>query len=176
MLTVQIKNDSDCNDDPRSWDNMGTMVCFHGRYNLGDKKTNDNDTTRKLQSLVSRKDVIALPLYMYDHSGITIATKPFHCPWDSGQIGHIYVTKERARKELCVSRLTAKQVDRVLAILQGEVDTYDMYLRGDVYYYTVKDENGEVVDSCGGFYGKDGIAEIRSQFNDETLYKIETAW
>ena len=24
-------------DDPRSWDNIGTMVCFHSRYNLGDK-------------------------------------------------------------------------------------------------------------------------------------------
>ncbi len=27
----------DNTDSPRSWDNLGTMICFHRRYNLGDK-------------------------------------------------------------------------------------------------------------------------------------------
>ena len=26
-------------DSPRSWDNLGTMVCWHRRYQLGDKHT-----------------------------------------------------------------------------------------------------------------------------------------
>ena len=29
-------------DNPRNWDNIGTMVCFHSRYDLGDKHYYDS--------------------------------------------------------------------------------------------------------------------------------------
>ena len=44
-------------------------------------------------------EVVALPLYLYDHSGITMNTSGFSCPWDSGQVGWIYCTKKRFREE-----------------------------------------------------------------------------
>jgi hypothetical protein len=34
----------------------------------------------------------------------------------------------------------------------GEVETYDQYISGDVYRFEVL-VDGEVTDSCGGFYG-----------------------
>ena len=58
--------------------------------------------------LIKKNAFIVLPIYMYDHSGITISVNPFSCPWDSGQIGFIYISKEKARKEYSKKRLTAK--------------------------------------------------------------------
>lgn len=33
--TIKIYHDEDA-ESPRDWDNLGEMVCFHRRYNLGD--------------------------------------------------------------------------------------------------------------------------------------------
>ena len=79
-LTIKIYQDEDA-ENPRDWDNFGHMICFHSRYTLGDKHEMTPEDARQLYD---RKDVIALPLYLYDHSGITIRTSPFSCPWDSG--------------------------------------------------------------------------------------------
>ena len=95
-----------------------------------------------------------MPLYLYDHSGITIATTPFSCSWDSGKIGFIYITKEKARKEYGWKVMTKKRVEQIENYLQGEVETYDQFLRGEVYRYEVY-EGEEMIDSCGGFFGSD---------------------
>ena len=180
-------------EDPRNWDNIGTMVCFHSRYDLGDKhhygspaeflldllnnadlggiegaaredileagsgifsgifeevyhfwletkcKQDVRDVLDFLKdeyegfsmvsigwflakenwdlfidciSWLSPRDIevnelydlvratdkyVILPLYLYDHSGITISTGPFSCPWDSGQVGWIKAPKDTFR-------------------------------------------------------------------------------
>ena len=37
--------------------------------------------------------------FIYDHSGITMNTTGFSCPWDSGQVGWIYCSKKRFLSE-----------------------------------------------------------------------------
>src|SRR5690606_13075957 len=105
---------------------------------------------------------IILPLYLYDHSGITMSTTPFSCPWDSGQVGYIFVAKKKARAEYGWSRLTRARDVKVEKCLIGEVQVYDQYLQGGVWGYQALQDD-EVVDSCWGFYGSDpnanGIAE-----------------
>lgn len=116
-----------------------------------------------------------LPLYLYDHSGISMSTGSFGCPWDSGQVGYMFVTKEKARAEWGTHNMLPIMEDGVCKgytqgeprtdadyykLLEGEVETYDQYLTGDVYGYIVEelDEDGDVVeehDSCWGFYGSD---------------------
>ena len=66
---------------PHDWDNAGTMLCFHGRYNLGDKSDlNSTDFAgweEVREYLVKEKDaIVILPLYLFDHSGLTMATSP----------------------------------------------------------------------------------------------------
>ena len=148
---------------PREWDNLGTMTCFHDRYNLGDDNGHFSDPDELIE-YVNRDDVIALPLFLYEHGGITMRVGPFYEPWDSGQVGYIYITKEDIRKEYSVKRISPKLLKMVTEVLNGEVETYDQYLRGDVYGYeivkmttceccgAVKEEH---VDSCWGFFGDD---------------------
>jgi hypothetical protein len=95
-----------------------------------------------------------IPLYLYDHSGYTMRTYPFNCPWDSGQVGFIVATRKSA-KRIGIRHLTQKSREKIRARLIGEVTEYDQYLTGDVYGFIIEDEEGEMVDACWGFYGHD---------------------
>ena len=97
-VRLQIFPD-EMDESPREWDNLGTMVCFHRRYNLGDKH---DFTPETISAYVKRTDVVALPVFMYDHSGLSLSTGreyPFDDRWDSMQVGFIYCTLEKAKKE-----------------------------------------------------------------------------
>ena len=150
---------------PREWDNIGTMVCFHNRYTLGDKhnyKHKDFNCWDEMEKeIIQNENVgVILPLYLYDHSGITINTTGFNCPWDSGKIGFIFVSKKKIREEYNVKYVTKKVIEKIEKLLVGEVNTYDQYLTGDVYGYRITNtETDEELDSCWGFYGSDYCME-----------------
>jgi hypothetical protein len=132
------------------------MVCWHRRYNLGDEQ-NSNPVRDMVQSLY-------LPLFLYDHSGITMKTTPFSCQWDSSHVGWIYVTKENIRKEYGIKKITKKVKEMVYRILISEVEEYDQYLNGEVYGFIITDdETGEEIDSCWGFYGEEAANEAAIQ-------------
>jgi hypothetical protein len=142
-------------------DNLGVMVCFHNRYRLGDEghgfRSEDYNGWDDLEKGIEREHgpSIILPIYMYDHSGCTINTTGFSCHWDSGQIGFIFIQRERARKEYGWKVITKKREQQIRDMLKGEVETYDQFLRGDVYGYQVISPDGEELDSCWGFFKYD---------------------
>jgi hypothetical protein len=116
-------------------------------------------------------------VYMYEHSGVTVKTSPFSCRWDSGQLGYIYLTKEEAKKQLGIKRFTKKQQQNIYGYLEGEIETFDDYLTGNVYGFIVENEEGEEIDSCWGFYGdnhmKNGISDhVSHHFEGENLEEI----
>ena len=150
--TINIEPD-EYGESPREWDNLGTMVCFHRRYNLGDK--HDFDSVNALEDYVKRDDVISLPLYLCDHSSITMSTCPFSSSWDSGQVGHIFVDKETVRKKYNWKNVTRGRQQRVEEYLESKVNTYDMYLTGEVFRYTIGSQQADILDSRGGYYGED---------------------
>ncbi len=160
----------DSPESPRSWDNLGTMICFHGRYNLGDKHDynhRDYSGWEEQKKEISKQEnvCVILPLYLYDHSGITMNTTGFSCGWDSGQVGWIVVSKEKVKSEYGAKRITKDIIEKVTNVLKGEVETYDQYLTGDVYGYRVSKievcdkgcEHDEEVDSCWGYYGEESV-------------------
>ena len=148
-LTIRIEAEEYPESPCDMWEELGTMVCCHRNYNLGHEQA-DVDT---INELAQNKGNIVLPLYLMDHSGLSMNTGGFGCPWDSGQVGIIYVSKEQVRKEWGVKRISPKLHKQIVACLEGQVETYDDYLTGNVWGYTVEDEDGEVLDSCAGFYG-----------------------
>lgn len=163
-LTARIFID-ELPENPRtSFDNFGTMVCFHRRYTLGDQteyKSHNYDSLDELAKDIkaTEKDVVMLPVYLLDHSGISVSTTPFGCPWDSGQIGFIFVSKEKIRQEYNVKKVTKKLLKTVQELLSSEVNTYNQYLTGDVYRYEISDSNGNETDSCCGYFGIEHIEQ-----------------
>jgi hypothetical protein len=143
---------------PREDYKKSKMICFHRRYNLGDEhgyKSQDYKNWEEMEKALikAEKAVVIDPLYLYNHGGLSIATTPFSCSWDSGQIGFILVSRETVLKEYKVKRITEKILAKVRESMLAELETYDSYLQGDVKRYTVKDQDGETVDSCSGFIG-----------------------
>lgn len=193
--TLEIEQ-SDYADDPREWSNLCTMICWHGRYNLGDKHDfddidefferlcyevlhKDDEETYGLHwqdmfKMLKESDLILIKaINMYDHSGITVSTSsgyPYNDRWDAGIVGFIYVTKKTIFDE-CGGITEENWKERADKYLEGEMETYDQYLRGDVYGYkltkTAMQQDkcphcGKVIreyeeeieeDSCWGFYG-----------------------
>lgn len=171
----------DCDINPRTeWDEFGHMVCFHSRYDLGDKHEFKNPVyflgnilqdwhdTEDVEEIVYgdenpmdtllemfEEHAIVLPLYLYDHSGLTMSTHPFSCPWDSGQVGWIYSTFDEIKAEY--GELTDETKEKARRLLVSSVEVYDMYLTGQVYGYTIEptERNKEIEcdDSCWGFFG-----------------------
>lgn len=163
-IKIVVKVD-DHPSDPREWDNLGKMVCFHRRYNLGDKHEyrheDYNGWEEMKEAIVKEEDaVVILPLFLYDHSGITMSVGDFGDRWDSGQVGWIYASRKDVREWYNVKRVTKHIVERVESALRSEVETYDAYITGEVYSYSVyeiqvcdKDhEHLHFKDGCGGYY------------------------
>lgn len=151
--------------DPRGNDNLGTMICFHSRYKLGDKHEynhNHYNGWDEMKEAIIKKEKVhtILPLFLYDHSGITMSTSSFNDRWDSGQVGFIFISKAKVKKE---------KIDesKVGEYLKGEVETYDQYLTGDVYGYKLFEvstcnkgcEHKEELESCCGYYGQESCEE-----------------
>jgi hypothetical protein len=162
---LEIRMDSDPLNPRVDYDNVGKMICFHKRYTLGDKhelKERDFTGWKELAEYLTTefKAKLIHPLYLYDHSGLTISMGKFSCPWDSGQVGFIYCTQEDIDKEW---RGDVQAAERYL---EGEVKIYDQYLQGLIYGFILmpaqvecptchhKERKGDE-DSCWGFFGDD---------------------
>lgn len=153
---LRIYRDNSNSESPREWSNLGIMACSHRNYNLGDEQLpmNLDGWDGVKEYLIEEKGAIPefiLPLYLYDHSGITMRTTPFGDRWDSGQVGFIYAT-EATIKEIGAPRNT------ILKQLKQEVKTYDQYLTGDVYGFRVYEcvkGNWEETDAVWRFFGSD---------------------
>lgn len=143
--------------DPRTWDNVGTMLCCNRNYQLGD--CNDNNSTEEqlyelcrkygktdeeidemnfaeeVYFILDQENICGLPLYITDHSGLSMQTYRFDA-WDSSFVGLIYVEKDfffamTCLKDDCDWKAEAKKY------LEREVEIYSQFLAGEVFAYTL---------------------------------------
>lgn len=242
----------DAPEDPRKWENIGHMICFHRRYRLGDEhkyetveafladlvceyvhiqkiedyirdgKTgmaiyepdSERDEFRIMAQLYSGElytvcsanteaglfsdeneydivdglsiremlsmlndcgEIVIMPLYLYEHSGITMRTTAFNDPWDSGQVGWIYVSRTTFLHETGYSEKSWPE--QAIKMLDDEVRVYAEHLEGDCYGYELfmlDDETGEwesTGESCYGFFGSD----IEDNGISDTVYGLYEA-
>jgi len=146
------------------WENLGIMLCGHKRYNLGDEQLSaaDFESWADVEAYIREElgGIEVMPLYLYDHAGITISTRSFSNPWDSGQVGYIFTTAKQLEK-------FGTPRDKMREFLLSEVKTYDAYLRGEVYQWTITrreicslgHEHEELIESVGGYFDLDAARE-----------------
>lgn len=192
-------------EDPRSWDNLGTMLCRNRHYQLGDCNTNreteeqlaeicrkygksdeeiDEMTfAEEIQFILNQDNICGLPLYITDHSGISMQTYRFDA-WDSSFVGLIFVEKDFYLAQTCLKDEEGWK-EKAKETLKSEVETYSDFLEGNVYEWTLYEptvvirqsmdgkelsreivEEGEVVDSMGGFYNPT-LEDVESYFDFE---------
>ena len=100
---------------------------------------------------LARNNNVILPLYLYDHSGITMSCSPFSCRWDSGQVGWIYADSDMIKKEY--GAVTPETIAKAKSLLESEVKEYDYYITGQCYGYKLYEGDNQI-DSCWGFIGE----------------------
>ena len=201
---IDIMQDFDPLNPCEDWDMLGTMVCCHKRYTLGHKQYGngmealynsilecspdltqihidfdemDEEQFMEKYCKVFERYAIVLPIYMYDHSGVTINTTGYSCPWDSGQLGFIFVSKNKIRDEYKWKIISPKRFKKIVTYLKNEVKSLDDYLTGNVYGYNVDDPYTRYsIDSCWGFFGDDheksGLMEYAKNAIDCHIDKV----
>ena len=105
---------------------------------------------------------------MLDHSGTFLSTRGFADVdpdrWDWGQIGIIYCTEEAAKKWF--GYLPDKEMLKTQ--LNGEVECYNDYLNGAWYEYFIEGLNGDIEDSCGGFFQGGDFSDLLKDMKEYT--------
>jgi hypothetical protein len=118
-------------------------VCWHSRYTLGDEQPGCDPSDYEIPEGSER-----LPLYLYDHGGITMSTGAFSCAFDSGQVGWIFATPDKIREVWGIEEITDEVRETVRKSLKAEVAEYDAAaLCGNVYGFVL--ERAEVCGDCG---------------------------
>jgi len=172
-LIVKVLQD-ETEENPRDWDNLSKFVFFHKRYDLPNELNLDinqfssgDEIGKHLREELGAE--IVVPVYMYDHSGISISRHyryPYDDPWDAGQVGFAVVLSSDILKEYSVEHITEIIRHKALAVLDSEIATYNAYLTGDVYGYVVETPDGEYVSSCWGYYGDDEVSGFKVAKSD----------
>ena len=180
---INVGYDTDA-ESPRTWDNLGKMICFHGKYNLGDMHdlhSEDFEDWDDMQRYLrmTYKPAVLHPLYLYDHSGITISTAPFGCRWDSGQVGFVFATRADILAAYGARRLSKRITKNADKCILAEVNVYDAYLTGEVYRYEVTSLSGREIDQCSGYYGDSGkngiVVDAKAAVDAEIKWRQEHA-
>lgn len=154
---------------------------------LDDMADDNVDCSLKVAQDICRGFAVLMPVWLYDHSGISICVGerryPYNDRWDSGFVGIAAVTRNDAMENLggtdadgnTVALTDENWEEAATRCIKNEVETYDQYLTGNAYWYVLyeredrpvdhemRDDCWDEIDSCGSFYGADvmesGLAE-----------------
>jgi hypothetical protein len=147
---------------------------YDNRYSRDSGKTSfrfDYDSIRNILESQKRDaiqkwindNLVLINVYMYEHSGIVLSSFPFSCPWDSGQLGVYFLTREEVEKEFGGDK------ERARTYLEGSLETYGDYISGAVFGIDSITAPVTTSNACGtevkgeeleegsvwGFYGSD---------------------
>jgi len=176
-------------ENPREWDNLSKVVLNHKRYTFPNELNINFDSFASWEEIAEHikkelKAVLVFAVRGYEHSGLSISLSseyPFNDSWDSGQLGFICILEEDLIKEF--GKNTKETRKKAEAILKGEFKTFKNYLEGEVFGFelykkvrvkitkeysktkkeTTTETENKLLDSCWGFYGEEGINQIKEE-------------
>jgi len=175
---LEIGYDNDC-ESPREWTNLGYFItCDKNNYspdkherleniikNTGEIAKNQEEHIRLIKSNYRNIDdnIIAIyPVVKYEHSGISYSLGTMH-GFDYSNNG-FYIVTAKTQKEI-----GTKKKDFIKVITE-ELEQYNKWINGEIYSFILYDEQGEQVDSCGGFYDIEDIREhLPKEWKKENL-------
>lgn len=161
-------------DSPRTWDNIGYFVTVEQR-NISPDGNPENlrrtiesayydDTENTVESHIKliqehwgEDFKFIVPITRYEHSGVKYSLGARQ-GWDYSTCGFYIITQKQWEEA------GQPDTDTMVEVVKTEIDLYNRWANGEVYRFTLQDENGDFQDSCGGFYD---IEDIRDELPDE---------
>ena len=122
-----------------------------------------------LQLLEQSGKFVILPLYLYDHSGITMNTTGFSCPWDSGQVGWIYADADCIKKEY--GKVTPETINCNIRMITIWIYTIILKTRRN-WIMKYDGENAYVLFACNLHKERNSMRMIAVAADKVTLYAI----
>ena len=178
-LVIEYDGDSES---PREWSNLGYFITVDRDYHSPDKNetlerivkdTGDEaGSCEKHMKLIKKayeeetdEKVYAIyPICKYEHSAVSYSLGTKH-GFDYSNNG-FYIITEQGLKEIGV-RKNKKAIEKFIT---NELDVYTKWCNGEVYQFTLYDDQGEIEDSCGGFYDIESIREyLPKEWDKEDL-------
>ena len=165
---------------PREDSNLGYFITVDRRYNSPDRnerlesivKETGNEANSQAEHIemikvameVANEDKVLeiYPITKYEHSGVAYSLGSVS-GFDNSNNG-FYIVTEKIANEIGVDK---KDFEK---IIKSELELYNKYSNGECYKFCLYDDNGEVADSCGGFYDIEDIREsLPEEWKDEEL-------
>lgn len=145
---IIIENDTDFNDyfeEASSYDSSELFLVSYHRYFYQENSNFKKEEVQNLFEKMEHPEYWLFKLRMYSHSGVSLSLNddsyPFNCPWDSCWVGLVFVNKEEFSFE------QAKEA------AENHVKYYNSILSNKVYRFLIKNNQENILDSCGGFVG-----------------------
>ena len=168
-----IKHDT-CDDSPREWSNLGLLLLANHKNYTPDYVNRDYSWVKEtsygakcsadhynnlMNEFEERGEKVKYMEFVskYEHSGIVYKLGEYG-GWDCGLCGFYVVFENDETKDM-----TDEQIEKTI---KGELDNFNSYINGEVYYFTEYDENGKEVQTVGGYYD---IDRIKDYLEDETI-------
>jgi len=174
-----IENDSDC-ESPRKDSNLGYFITKDSNLNspddnqelitimtdLGDYADSQEAHIKAMKKAINEQTeekVLAIySITKYQHSGIKYDLGTVH-GFDNSNNG-FYIITDKTQKEIGTKK---KDFEKVIA---QELEMYTQWVNGEVYQFRLYDNDGEIEESCGGFYSVEHIKEhLPGEWQDEDL-------
>lgn len=176
---IKIYADDDC-ESPFEWGSLCNFKALHRSYGQSLSNVEGYNESQELDEFINSEDLIYLPLYGYEHGSFGISTSntqyPFNCPFDSGQLGYVWLTVKEIKEENKWKRITKERRQKIIQRLIQDVETMNQYVSGEIYGYTIEnEENGDSFGSCWGFYGSDNKESglLEAAMSDIDFYIID---
>jgi hypothetical protein len=158
---IKIFQDDNCSG-PDFWENDDVfLVASHRQFTVGRKEfdTQRINTVYQTKNMYNGYHIFALNAYI--HSGVALSLTrqgQFGDHWDSSHIGFVLV---KHTKGWSWTR------EKALVIAGSLLIEWNQYLSGEVYGYDSE------IDSCWGFYGDEGKADMIEEAKGEIDRHIE---
>jgi len=179
-LVIEYDNDAES---PRQWDNIGVFVTKIRNYkspdgNVGDEylamiatsELEPDNATEHARLIVDflamndKKPKYIYPISLYEHSNVsyTLAGDGNTCQFDSGICGFYIVHENEETQDMTE--------DEIKDCIRGELKEYTNWCNGEVYEFTLYDNDGNIEDNGGGFYDINDIKEhLPDEWSDEDM-------
>lgn len=144
--TVTIEPDYQC-ENPLDHPDFKVAI-LHGRYVNPSPECGTTPEEIEAWQEENKRDYWTANLWLYDHGQVAYLageTNPFSCPRDSGRVGIIAIPRGRGFGPL-------ESGTPYLETANIFLETYTNWANGQCCGWYAKNDDGETIDSCWGFY------------------------
>lgn len=178
-----IQHDEDA-ESPRQWDNLGYFITVDRNHTSPDSyklqhdkirniimdtaedATDQNDhierITKEINEQTTEKVLAIYPVVKHEHGNVVYRLATQH-GFDYSNNGFYIVTDKTAN-------LLGTPKEDFERVIKGELETYTQWVNGEVYGFTLYNEDGTLDNSCWGYYDIEDIrGELPEEFKNEDL-------